>query len=143
MVKIDLVRDKIRRLRDTAALLAGCLPADARRLETDRDARDLAAFRVYLALQAAVDLCSHVIADRGWGPVPSLRDHFTVLASKGVLDPELARLLSEGMKVRNLIGHAYTEVDAVKLHAAATRLLEVVDSFCAAILAFAETESTA
>lgn len=143
MVKVDLVRDKIRRLRDTAALLASCLPPDARALEADRDARDLAAFRVYLALQEAVDLCSHVIADRGWGPVPSLRDHFSVLASKGVLDAELARLLSDGMKVRNLIGHAYADVDAAKLHAAATKLLEVVDSFCAAILVFAETEPTA
>jgi hypothetical protein len=77
MVRIDIVRDKIRRLRGTLDLLRACLPADAAALVSDRDRLDLASFRVYLAMQEAVDLASHVIADQAWGPAPSLRDHFS------------------------------------------------------------------
>lgn len=115
MVQVDLVRDKIRRLRETAAALATCLPSEASALESDRDARDLVAFRVYLALQEAVDLCAHIIADQGWGPAPNLRDHFVLLGDKGVIDKGIARTFSEGMKLRNLIGHAYAVVDPAKL----------------------------
>lgn len=51
-----------------------------------------------------------------------MREHFDTLARQGVLPGELAGELAAGLKIRNLIGHAYGEVDPLKLHAAA-RLL--------------------
>jgi uncharacterized protein YutE (UPF0331/DUF86 family) len=141
MVRIDLVRDKVRRLRDTLAALRACLPADAVALAASRDARDLASFRVYLAMQEAIDICSHMIADEGWGPAPSLRDHFTILAAKGVLDASLAGQLAAGVKIRNLIGHAYVEVDSVRLHAAAQELQELLEVFVTQVLSFADASS--
>lgn len=47
--------------------------------------------------------------------------------------------LAAGVKVRNLIGHAYAEVDPTKLHAAATELSVLLEAFCAAVLSFAES----
>jgi hypothetical protein len=64
MVRIELVRDKIRRLRATVAALRDALPANHAGLY--RDALDLVSFRVYLGLQEAIDLASHLIADEGW-----------------------------------------------------------------------------
>ncbi|MGA7743743.1 MAG: DUF86 domain-containing protein [Polyangia bacterium] len=139
MVRVDLVRDKIGRLRDTAAWLRACLPEQASAMAASRDVRDLVSFRVYLVMQEAIDLCSHVIADQGWGPVPSLRDHFGLLAEKGVLSSDLAGRLSAGVKLRNLVGHGYAEVDPTKMQAAASELAGLVDPFCNAILAFAES----
>ena len=138
MVRVDLVREKVRRLRRTSESLASCLPRDATQLGGDRDSLDLVSFRVYLAMQEAIDLAAHIIADQGWGPAPSLRDHFVILADKGVVDGALAASLADGIKVRNLIGHAYAEVDPAKLHAAATALQPLVDRYCAAVLTFAE-----
>ena len=140
MVRIELVRDKIRRLRDTVAALRDALPASHDGL-SHRDALDLVSFRVYLGLQEAIDLASHVIADEGWGPAPSLRDHFTILASHKVLEPGLAMTLAGGVKVRNLIGHAYADVDPAKLHEAATALVGVLDAFCLAVLSYSETRN--
>ena len=139
MVRLDLVRDKIGRLRETAALLRACLPGQAAAMAASRDVRDLVSFRVYLVMQEAIDLCSHVIADQGWGPVPSLRDHFSLLADKGVLSSDLAGRLSAGVKLRNLVGHGYAEVDPTKMQAAARELAGLVDPFCNAMLAFAES----
>jgi len=140
MVRIELVRDKIRRLRETVAALRDALPSSPLGL-SHRDALDLVSFRVYLGLQEAIDLASHVIADEGWGPAPSLRDHFTILGSHKVLEPELAMALAGGVKVRNLIGHAYADVDPAKLHEAATELVDVLDAFCAGVLRYAETRT--
>ena len=141
MVRIALVRDKLRRLRETLAALVNCLPADPATLAASRDALDLVSFRVYLAMQEAIDVCSHVIADEGWGPAPSLRDHFTILAEKGVLDATFARDLAAGVKIRNLIGHAYVDLDPVRLHAAARELIPLLETFAQRILAFCEDAS--
>jgi uncharacterized protein YutE (UPF0331/DUF86 family) len=97
-------------------------------------------FRVYLAMQEAIDLASHVLADHGWGPASSLRDHFAILERRGVIAAALATPLADGVKVRNLIGHAYAEVDPAKLHAAAKHLLTILEPYCAAVLAFAERD---
>jgi len=142
MVQLDLVRDKVARVRDAAAWLRDCLPASPNEMTANRNLRDLVSFRVYLVIQEAIDLCSHVIADQGWGPVASLRDHFTFLADKGVLPPSLAGQLATGVKVRNLIGHAYAAVDPEKMHEAALALLPLVDPFCQTILSFAENHAT-
>ena len=67
MVRLDLVREKVRRLKDTAAALRACTPPQASALAASRDALDLVSFRVYLGMQEAIDLASHIIADEGWG----------------------------------------------------------------------------
>ena len=142
MVRLELVRDKIVRLRDTAMALRSCLPGTVTVMAVNRDVRDLVSFRVYLAVQEAIDLCSHVIADQGWGPVASLRDHFTLMANKGVLPAELSEQLATAVKIRNLVGHGYADVDPEKMREAAATLVTLVDPFCDAILAFAETHKT-
>ncbi len=138
MVKLEVVRQKLALMRDTGARLAGCLPGEPADMAGNRDVQDLVAFRVYLLVQEAIDICSHVIADQGWGPVPSLRDHFTYLADKGVLPNTLAGQLAAAVKVRNLVGHGYAAVDPRKMHGAAVEIVALVDPFCAAILSFSE-----
>ncbi|HEY3358998.1 MAG TPA: HepT-like ribonuclease domain-containing protein [Polyangia bacterium] len=138
MTQLDLVREKVRRLRHVVELLVSGLPGEGAVLQRDEDRLHLVSFRVYLGLQEALDLASHVISDEGWGPVSSLREHFDVLARQGVLDPQLAQELAAGVKIRNLIGHAYGDIDPVKLHAAAVLLPALLDRFCAQVLAFAE-----
>jgi uncharacterized protein YutE (UPF0331/DUF86 family) len=110
-------------------------------MASDRNVRDLVSFRVYLLVQDAIDICSHIIADQGWGPVPSLRDHFTFLADKGVLPSGLAGQLAAAVKVRNLVGHGYVAVDPQKMHEAAVEIVAMVDPFCASVLSFSEGHS--
>jgi uncharacterized protein YutE (UPF0331/DUF86 family) len=137
MVRIEVVREKIRRMRATLAMLARVRPARASALK-DRDAIDLVAFRVYLVVQEAVDIASHLIADEGWGPAPSLRDHFAILEQQGVIDASLSGELSSAVKVRNVIAHGYADVDVAKLHDAATELASIGERYCASVLAWAE-----
>jgi len=138
MVQLEVIRQKVARLRDTTARLHACLPGAVADMVSDRDILDLVSFRAYLIVQDAIDICSHVLADRGWGPAPSLRDHFTLLADKGVLPADLATRLAAAVKVRNLVGHGYAAIDPRKLHEAAGELATLVDPFCHAILSFAE-----
>jgi uncharacterized protein YutE (UPF0331/DUF86 family) len=101
MVRVDLVQHKVRRLRETLAALRACLLENPADLAGSRDACDLVSFRVYLAMQEAIDIASHLIADAGWGPAPSLREHFAILATRGVLDASLADQV--GARVRSRV----------------------------------------
>lgn len=139
MTQVELVRDKVRRLLHVGELLRTSLPDRPEALGSNEDVLHLVAFRVYLGLQEALDLASHVIADEGWGPAASLREHFEILARHGVLQPALAQALADGVKVRNLIGHAYGDVDPVKLHGAAALLPALLSDFCAQVLGYAES----
>lgn len=141
MVQLEVVRHKLARMRDTGQWLKACLPAASATMASDRDVRDLVSFRVYLLVQDAIDICSHIIADQGWGPVPSLRDHFMFLSDKGVLPNDLASQLAAAVKVRNVVGHGYAAVDPRKMHEAAVEIGTLVDPFCAAVLAFAESHA--
>jgi uncharacterized protein YutE (UPF0331/DUF86 family) len=141
VTRIELVREKIRRIRHVGRLLERSTPEDPEVLARDEDRLHLVAFRVYLGLQETIDLASHVIADEGWGPVASLRDHYEILVREGALGAETGALLSDGVKIRNLIGHAYGEVDPVKLQAAARVLPRLLETFCQDVLAFAEARS--
>lgn len=141
MVQLEVVRQKIAAMRDTGQWLKACLPATPADMVSDRNVRDLVSFRVYLLVQEAIDICSHLIADQGWGPVPSLRDHFMFLADKGVLPSGLAGQLAAAVKVRNLVGHGYVAVDPRKMHEAAVEIGALVDPFCVAILSFSESHA--
>jgi uncharacterized protein YutE (UPF0331/DUF86 family) len=140
MVTVDLVRAKVARLRNTAAALRGSMRTPAG-LRASRDALDLVAFRFYLVVQEAVDLSSHVVSDQGWGPLPTLREHFSVLRDKGVLPGPVADALAAAIKIRNLIGHAYVDIDPDKLHAAAEALDPLIEPFCASVLTYAESHA--
>lgn len=75
-----------------------------------------------------------MVADQGWGPAPSLREHFVILRERGVIDAATESSLGAGVKVRNLIAHGYAEVDRDKLHAAASALGPLVERYCALVL---------
>lgn len=138
MIRIELVRDKIRRIRHVIELLRQSTPEDPTGLAHDEDRLHLVAYRVYLGMQEAIDLASHMIADEGWGPVASLREHFDTLARNGALSPNVAASLAAGVKIRNLIGHAYGDLDPAKLHAGACALPALLTEFCRDVLGFAE-----
>lgn len=140
MVRIEVVREKVRRLRATLEALRSRLPAEPDGMGSDRDVLDLVSFRVYLVVQDAVDIASHVLADEGWGPAPSLRDHFTILEQKRIIDAALVTSLSSAVKVRNVIAQGYAVVDPVKLPAAARALAPIAESYCAAVLSWAEKQ---
>ena len=64
-----------------------------------------------------------------------------MLQEKKVVAGRVAESLAAAIKVRNLIGHAYAEIDPDKLHAAAQILVPLIDPFCASVLAFAESQA--
>jgi uncharacterized protein YutE (UPF0331/DUF86 family) len=76
MVDRALVASKLGELAQHVARVRTRRTVTADDLRRDRDALDLVAFNLMLAVQARADVARHVIADEGWPPATSLRAAF-------------------------------------------------------------------
>ena len=64
-----------------------------------------------LAIQAALDVASHVLSDESLGEPQTNRHLFDLLARAGWLDAALAERLSRMAGFRNVLVHGYDDVD--------------------------------
>jgi uncharacterized protein YutE (UPF0331/DUF86 family) len=138
MVDADIVALKLLEVADRVARVRQHLPAEAGSLAEDRDTLDLVSFNLLLAVQACLDLASHLISDEGWGPAASLAAAFERLAEHGVLRPETAASLAQAAALRNLIAHGYIEIDPLRLHGSTLEGLPDFDRFLAEVSAWME-----
>ncbi len=72
---------------------------------------DLAERYLHLAMEAAIDLANHWIADRALRTPDSNRDSFSVLEESGEIDAALAERLRGWAGFRNVLVHQYATID--------------------------------
>jgi uncharacterized protein YutE (UPF0331/DUF86 family) len=100
-----------------AAIVAAV--SDLRRLARPEDIRhDVREERfiehtLQLAIQAALDVASHIVSDEALGEPATNRELFDLLARAGWIEPPLASRLSAMAGFRNVLVHGYDTVDLV------------------------------
>jgi uncharacterized protein YutE (UPF0331/DUF86 family) len=77
----------------------------------DRDRHNLAERYLHLAVECALDIANHLIADSGFEAPETYRDAFAILGTHGVLDAELARRMQSWAGMRNILVHLYLDID--------------------------------
>jgi uncharacterized protein YutE (UPF0331/DUF86 family) len=85
--------------------------AHAEALAVDLRERRFVEHTLQLAIQAALDVASHIVSDDRLGEPSTNRELFTLLARHGRLPPPLAARLGDMAGFRNVLVHGYTEVD--------------------------------
>ena len=136
MVRVDVVTAKLVELADRIARVRGRVPDTVEKLAADRDALDLVAFNLMLAVQSCLDIASHLIADEGWPPAPTLGATFERLHEKGVIERATAVALGRAAGLRNVVAHGYAGVDPEAVYAAATRGAADLERFASEIAAW-------
>ncbi len=94
-----------------------------------REAR-FAAYTLQTAIQAALDVASHIVSDDRLGEPSTNRQLFEILARNGWIAPELALTLGRMAGFRNVLVHGYVEVSLAVLR-------DVVEHRTSDLLAFA------
>jgi uncharacterized protein YutE (UPF0331/DUF86 family) len=64
-----------------------------------------------LAIQAAIDVASHIVSDERLGEPVTNQELFTLLGKKGWLPAALAERLAKAAGFRNVLVHGYAGVD--------------------------------
>ena len=72
---------------------------------------DLAARYLHLAVEAAIDIANHWIADQGLRTPDSNRDTFTVLEETDEIETALAERMRGWAGFRNVLVHDYISID--------------------------------
>lgn len=78
---------------------------------THRDGLDLACYRLIVAMEAAVQICFHVSAQRLHRIPDEYAECFAILAEAGILPADLSERLQRMARFRNVLVHRYWDVD--------------------------------
>jgi uncharacterized protein YutE (UPF0331/DUF86 family) len=138
MVDRDLIATKLAELARRVERVRRHRPATAEALAADPDAFDLVAFNLMLAVQACLDVASHLIADQGWEPATDLAGSFRRLAEEGVLREPTAAALARAAGLRNVVAHAYGSARPNLVFVGAGEGLGDLERFAAEVAAWLE-----
>jgi uncharacterized protein YutE (UPF0331/DUF86 family) len=139
MVDLDILSRKLAELRDRLARVREHCPATPETLAADRDALDLVSFNLLLAVQACLDVASHLIADQGWEPAATARESFLRLQKHEAISAQTAAALQQAAAMRNLLVHVYADADAELIHDAAMHGLVDLERFAAEVASWLQS----
>lgn len=88
------------------------------------------------AIEAALDINAHLIAEHGRAVPEEYYGGFLALAALGILREELARQLAPSAGLRNRLVHEYETIDDRKVLGSIANILELYPRFVQAIDAF-------
>ena len=126
MTDRDLIAKKLRyieeQLKDLRRLRPEAIP-------TDEMVEAFAERRLQVAIQAALDVASHVVSDQVLGEPRRNRDMFELLGKHGWLPAELVERLVRMVGFRNILVHGYEIVDPARVRAIVEDNLGDLDQF--------------
>jgi len=111
VVDADILRRRIDALLDYLARLERFAALDRQQFAGDPDTHHLAERYLHLAIEAALDIANHLIADAGFEAPETYRDAFAILTRHAVLEPALGQRLQAWAGLRNILVHAYLSID--------------------------------
>jgi uncharacterized protein YutE (UPF0331/DUF86 family) len=103
-----LVAKKLARMEQCLADLGR---VDATAIHSDVVIERFVEHTLQIAVQAAIDVASHLVSDGALGQPRTNAELFDLLARGGVLDAALATVLAHMAGFRNVLVHEYDDVD--------------------------------
>jgi len=97
------------------ARIAEKLPATVDGLTASSDASDAVILHLWQATQIVTDLAVSACVALGAGTPQTYADAFRKLAASGVIDPALADRLVRAAGLRNVVAHAYDQLDLARV----------------------------
>jgi uncharacterized protein YutE (UPF0331/DUF86 family) len=126
LAKVATIHKCLDRIREVTDL-------DPEKLE-DIDKQDIFVLNLQRAVQACIDLASHAVAAEALGLPEKVRDNFSILREKGVVDPELASKMEKMTGFRNIAVHNYQALDLDILKSILLNNLKDLEDFSSALL---------
>ena len=109
MTDAELVAKKLALIETYVAELQRLARADL--LATDVRERRFVEHTLQIAIQAALDVASHIVSDERLGEPQTNQALFDLLAGASWLSEDLARAMRSAAGFRNVVVHGYSAVD--------------------------------
>ncbi len=131
----DLIRARCLEIEESVQRLETLAALPLPDFLADQDVKDVACYRLLVAIEAALALCYHVSARRLRTTPEDYAGCFATLGEAGILATELTERLQRMASFRNLLVHVYWTLDHRQVHAVIQRDLGDLRAFAAAIVA--------
>jgi uncharacterized protein YutE (UPF0331/DUF86 family) len=126
LAKVASIQKCLERIRDVTSL-------DPESLD-DINRQDIFVLNLQRAIQASIDLASHIVASEGLGLPETVRGNFALLRDKSVIDPETASKMEKMTGFRNIAIHDYQALNLDILKSILTCNLRDLEDFYVAVL---------
>ena len=103
------------------------------RIDIDLRERRFVEHTLQIAIQAALDVASHIVSDRRLGEPRTNRELFDLLYGDGWIDADLAAILRNMVGFRNVLVHGYDDVDLAVVHDVVDRHLGDLTAYIEAV----------
>lgn len=130
----DVVRTRSAEIEESVERLESLAELPLAEFLADRDAQDIACYRLLVAIEASLALCLHVSSRRLRTAPADYAGCFALLQDAGILAPDLGERLQQVARLRNPLVHVYWKVDNRRVHAALRKNLGDLRAFSAAIV---------
>jgi uncharacterized protein YutE (UPF0331/DUF86 family) len=131
MTDAALIAKKLARIESCVSDLDRLARPDA--IDTDIRERRFVEHTLQIAIQAALDVASHIVSDRRLGEPRTNRELFDLLRQDGWLDEPLTISLRNMAGFRNVLVHGYDDVDMNVVHDVLDVHLGDLTTFVAAV----------
>ena len=111
MTSINVIENKISAIRKYLTILDRYQKFTRPEIENDIDIRGAVERYLYLATQSTIDLAESIIAYRKLRKPTTMAESFHILCEAGVISEELMQRLVQMTGFRNVIAHAYEDLD--------------------------------
>jgi len=131
MIDPTKIREKLKIIERERSLLEDFRGMSFEEFSTDEKIHEYygALHHLQVALQAVLDVCQHIAAQKLLGPYKENKEVFALLSRKGILSEDVAKTFEAAVGVRNILVHQYEEVDPHKVYEVIQNNLSDFDRF--------------
>ena len=124
--KVATIQRCLKRIKDTTGL-------DPVSLD-NIDKQDIFILNLQRAVQAAIDLATHIVASEGLGLSDTVKGNFKLLQDAGMLSKEITRKMESMVGFRNIAIHDYEVIDKEILKSILSGNLKDIEDFYTTLL---------
>lgn len=126
LAKVAAIQRCLKRIKETTRL-------DPNSLD-DIDKQDIFILNLQRAVQAAIDLATHIVASEGLGLSDTIKDNFKFLKNAGIINEEITRRMESMVGFRNIAIHDYHVIDKDILKSILVKNLKDLEDFYTTVL---------
>ena len=111
MVDSHVILSRVDKIRECVAKLRGFADLGEESFLAESSATDNAERNIQVAIQAAIDIGNHIVADMDLGAAKDYKDIFQLLSGNIIITAALAAKLISMTGLRNVLVHDYLDID--------------------------------
>jgi uncharacterized protein YutE (UPF0331/DUF86 family) len=125
----EAILARLRRLDECVGELRQLRPDSLQEYLASRRLRSNCERELQVAIQCALDIGNHIIAEESLSPPEDLTDICHILGASGVLPPPFAERILPMAGFRNILVHDYLRIDHARVYALLTQALTDLEEF--------------